>query len=280
MRAPRIRRRAAALLAATCVCGLAFAAGGAARSLEESLADAVASYTEGLHSEARDVRLAAFRRAQALFAGLAEQRVASAELYVNWGNAALQAEDLGTAVLAYRRALSVDADHPRALQNLEHARSLLPSWVPRPEPAGLFDSLLFWHRTVAEPVRERAAAGCFAGAALLLAASLRLRQTALRNAAVLPAIAWLALVSSLVLDPVGDARDLAVVTVPDSVARAADSALAPSAFPQPLPAGVEVRILEERSPWLRVRLASGRDAWLHHSSVVRVVPGDAGRDRE
>lgn len=245
------------------------------RSLEETLGDAVQSYTQGLNDEARDARLAEFRRAQRLFANLESRGVATADLYTNLGNAALQAEDLGAAVLAYRRALRLDADHPRAVQNLEHARSLLPAWVPRPAPSGVLDSLFFWHRTVPQPLRELLAALCFALAAVLVAASIRLRQTALRNAAVLPGLAWLAIAGSVLLDPASGDRAAAVVTAPETVARAADSGLAPSAFPQPLPGGVELRILEARSPWLRVRLANGRDAWVSESSVTRVAE-DAG----
>ena len=242
------------------------------RSVEDTLAEAVETYTQALHTGQRDPRLEHFRQAARLFASLAGRGVRTADLYTNWGNASLQAEDLGTAVLAYRRALLLDADHPRALQNLAHARNLLPSWVPRPEAAGLLDSLFFWHRTVSKSLREQLAALCFASVALLVACSIRFRQSALRNAAILPGLAWLAIVGSLVLDPGGDGRDAAVVTVSETVARAADSKLAPSAFPQPLPAGVELRILEERSPWLRVRLANGRDAWLTRSSVTRVLP--------
>ena len=76
------------------------------------------------------------------------------------------------------------------------------------------------------------------------------------------------------MDPVGEARTEVVVTADETVARAADSALAPSAFPQPLPGGVELRIVERRLPWLRVRLANGRDAWVSESSVTSVaLPG-------
>ncbi len=253
---------------------LASSAAAEPRSLEETLGEAVATYTKGLNTERRDPRLEEFRRSQRLFASAADQGVATAALYTNLGNAALQAEDLGAAVLAYRRALELDADSPRAAQNLDHARSLLPPWVPRPEPAGVLDSLFFWHRTVPAPVRELLAAACFAAAALGVAASVRFRQSALRNAAILPGLAWLAVFGSLVLDPGGESRDEAVVTVSEAVARAADSSLAPSAFPQPLPGGVELRILEERAPWLRVRLANGRDAWLSRSSVTRIVPPD------
>jgi SH3-like domain-containing protein len=41
-------------------------------------------------------------------------------------------------------------------------------------------------------------------------------------------------------------------------------------LPAPLPGGVEVRIVEVRSPWLRVRLENGRDAWVAESAVASV----------
>ena len=44
------------------------------------------------------------------------------------------------------------------------------------------------------------------------------------------------------------------------------------AFPDPLPGGTEVTLIELRSPWARVRLANGRDAWVNESSVTLVAP--------
>lgn len=266
---PRAARWLAPALVSSLLAGFA-AWAETAPAAGETFGRAVEVYTQALNTEQRDSRLAAFRNAQRLFASLADRGIRTPDLYTNLGNAALQAEDLGAALLAYRRALLLDADHPRALQNLEHARSLLPPWVPRPEPAGVLDSLFLWHRTVPGSLRSLLAAACFAIAALLLAAAIRFELPALRNAAVLPALAWIAIAGASVLDSRGEARDAAVVTR-ESVARAADSALAPSAFPQPLPAGVELRILEEREPWLRVRLANGRDAWLQSSQLSRVA---------
>jgi SH3-like domain-containing protein len=37
---------------------------------------------------------------------------------------------------------------------------------------------------------------------------------------------------------------------------------------------VEVETLEQRSPWLRIRLANGREAWVSESSVTRVATKD------
>jgi tetratricopeptide (TPR) repeat protein len=239
-------------------------------ALRATLEEAIETYTRGLNTEERAARLETFRRAQLLFATAASTGVENAALYTNLGNAALQAEDLGGAILAYRRALRLEPDHGRARQNLDHARSRLPAWVPRPAPEGAFDSFFFWHRTLPLDQRKFVAAGCFAAALVLVAAGIRVRQSALRNAAILPFVAWAALLGSVLLDPSSGDTGEAVVTLPEVVARAADSALAPSAFAEPLPSGVEVQVIEDRSPWLRVRLANGRDAWLPQSSVAWV----------
>jgi hypothetical protein len=255
------------------VAALAPALAGRAEPGSEALvAEAVAAYAEALDASDRDARLASFRRAERLFAKLADDGARNADLYTNVGNAALQAERTGQAVLAYRRALHLDPAHPRALQNLDHARALLPAWLPRPEPAGLLDSFFFWHRTLSRADRALAAALCFAAAAMLVAAAIRFAAPSLRNAALLPALAWLALAGSLALDAAAAERDEAVV-IAESPARAADSALAPAALGEPLPAGAEVRILEMRSPWLRVRLANGRDVWVAEAHVARVAEG-------
>jgi tetratricopeptide (TPR) repeat protein len=243
-------------------------------SSDELLSRAIDSYASALEIEDRDRRLQTFHRAEMLFGRVVASGGESPELYTNLGNAALQAERLGPAVLAYRRALLFDPDHARALQNLAHARGLQPDWVPRPEQAGVLDSFFFWHRTIPRADRAFAAAVCFAAAALALAIGIRFGQSGWRNAAWLPGLAWVALASSVWLDPGSGSGDDAVITVPEVVARSADSALSPAAFPQPLPGGVEVSVLERRSPWLRVRMAGGRDAWISESSVTSVARAD------
>jgi hypothetical protein len=178
-------------------------------------------------------------------------------------------------VLAYRRALAIDANHSRAVQNLEYVRTLLPEWVPKPEPGGLLDSFFFWHKTLARSDRALGAAIAFAVGAILLAMAIRFSQSALRTAAILPALVWAGLIASVAIDFNGARLDDAVVIADETVARAADSALAPSTFPAPLPGGVEVRILEHRSPWTRIRLANGRDAWVAESALMTIADSDA-----
>lgn len=241
---------------------------------KDTLARALDSYAASLEESDRDARLAGFAHAEGLFASVIESGAHSAALETNLGNAALQAEHRGRAVLAYRRALELDANFPRALQNLEHVRSLLPGWVPRPEPAGIFDTFFFYR---ALPRADRALAGsaAFALGGLLIGLSIRLRLGALRGAGALALVAWALLAGSASFDGFdgrNKAANAAVITSDEVLARSADSTLAPLAFPEPLPGGTEVTLAEQRSPWARVRLANGRDAWVNESSVTRLVP--------
>ena len=240
---------------------------------QAAVTQAVDAYTRALATQDRDERLAGFRESERQFLQVIAGGVENADLYTNLGNAALQGEHLGAAVLAYRRALRLDPDHTRALQNLEHARGLLADWVPRREPAGLASSFFFWHRTLAREERALAGAFCFLVAGALIAGGIHFRQSALRNSAWVPGLAWLVLMISLAIDAGGGDREDAVVVAEEAVLRVADSALAPVALPRPLPAGAEVRVLEVRSPWLHVRLANGRDAWLAEDRVARVGAG-------
>lgn len=257
--------RGAALVLALALATLALAERGRA-----DVSDAVAAYVAALETRERGARLAGFREAERLFEAALAGGARNAELYTNLGNAALQGERLGRAVLAYRRALRLDPDYPRALQNLEHARGLLPDWVPRQEPVGLAGSLFVWHRTLSRQERALAASLCFLAAAGLVACGIRFRQSAFRNAAWLPGLLWLAFVASLLIESRELAAGDAVVVAEEALLRVADSSLAPAALPRPLPAGTELRVLEARAPWLRVRLANGRDAWVADDAVARV----------
>ncbi len=243
-----------------------------AQDAETTLREAAQRYAVALDSEDRDRRLEGFGRVERLFATVIAQGNASADLYANLGNAALQAEHLGRAVLAYRRALLLDPDHARASQNLDHVRSLAPDWVPRPEGAPLFDNFFGWHRTVSSAERAYAAAGAFALAALLFAAGVVSRSVAARNIALLPGLVWIALLASMAADPASTARNQAVVVGREVVAHAADSIHTPARFARPLPVGTEVEVVETRETWLRIALANGREGWVRASAVVRVAP--------
>lgn len=267
--------RAMAILGVTLLIGAS--AADLARAESESppfergarLREALDAYSMALAEPERDARLAGFARAERGFASLVEEGVRTPSLYTNLGNAALQAQAPGRAVLAYHRALSLDPDASSARQNLIHVRSRLPAWVPRPESTrglrGLFDE-----RRLPAPLRARLGALSFFLGGLCALLAVWRKEGAWRGLGMFFGLVWVLLMASFALGgSMGDAP-LAVLTGDEVLARSADSALAPLALPEPLPAGVEVDLLEQRAEWSRVRLANGREIWVRSSSVTAV----------
>jgi len=248
-----------------------------AEAAAEFIDPAISAYREAMESTRRDERLDRFRRAERLFAAAIEQSGGSGELYANLGNASLQAERLGPAVIAYRRALLIDPSLERARQNLLHTRGLLPDWVPSPTEAGALDSFFGWHKFVSHSDKLDLAAAAFTVAMLSLAASLAFGLVSARYSCGLASIVWFALLASLAFDPSRAAGSEAVVVAREVLARAADSANAPSRFGEPLPSGTELRILEDRGGWLQIELHNGRNAWVVASAVERIAASEPER---
>jgi tetratricopeptide (TPR) repeat protein len=242
------------------------------------LQDAIREYRAALDAHERDERLARFRAAENFFQRLIagdddHSGVRNPDLYVNLGNAALGAERLGAAILAYQRALHIDPQHARAQQNLRHARSLLPDWVPRPREHNWVDSLL-----AGAPLAPRrfsiALAVEFLAAALCFAIALRWRIGWLRSVAVLLAIAWTLGGLWYLYTNTGPTYEKAVVIADDLLARSADSPRAPARFPQPVPTGTEVELIEIREDWAHVRFADSRDGWLPRGALETIDSGN------
>ena len=214
-----------------------------------------------------------FAKAEQLLRQVASRHPDAAELQVDWGNAALGARDAGRAALAYRRALLVDPGNERASANLSWLRARQPVWLPRPVSAGALDSLLFWRDRLTAQQLHIIGAGAFAGAALLLAVWFRWRRGGLRAGASALAAVWLA---STVSALAANAETGAVVLEDGAVLRSADSVGAAPAFANPLPAGTEVQVLEDRPGWMRVALADATRGWLPASAAQRVALDQSG----
>ncbi len=239
-----------------------------------SLEDARQTYQEALAETDRAQRTARFARTATMLAEVADDHPTSPELLVDWGNAALGAQDMGYAVLAYRRALHLDTHNARAQRNLEWVRSAQPEWLPRRDnDDGAAASLMFWNRVLARPMRAGLGALAFAIGILLLApwgfAPLA-RRTA-RLFAVGPFLLWIWLSVSLLVDH--NPTKEAVLVVDGTIMRSADSPGAAPALSDPLPAGAEFIIVEQRETWTRIELGDGRQGWVTTTSIARVQPG-------
>ena len=234
------------------------------------LDDALTTYRAAMDQSDHASRLAKFHRAEQLFRNLVESSdtpLSNPDMYTNIGNAALQAERLGPAIVAYRRAIEIDPDHVQAKQNLKHARSLLPDWIAKPEQSSLADTFFFWHRSLSLNERLLIAAGVCVLTAICFAVYIRLGYSWARNLAMIPLAIQVALIASVVIETFESAGAEGVIIVEYTVARSADSANAQPRFANELPSGTEVTILESRDDWTQIRLPDGRDGWVNTVSI-------------
>ena len=248
---------------------LALGASDARADHATAIAEGRAAFQEAMNIEGNaTARKAAFARAEVALGEAVRASPDRPELLADWGNAALGAGDLATAVLAYRRALALDPGNSRARQNLAWVRARQPDMLRPAQTSGATDTLLFFH-TWPRARKLIVGAVAFAVGVLLLVPWTGRRKKALGMLAVIPFAVWIAMVGSVLLE---DRRVDDAVVMDDVVLRAADSAGAPAALSQPLPRGTEVTILERRGSWTQVRVANGTAGWVASGAVEKIAP--------
>ena len=224
-------------------------------------------FHEALDETDRLRRVRLFANAERAWRPLAAAHPHAAELQVDWGNAALGAQDAGRAVLAYRRALHSAPGNQRASANLAWLRDRLPIWLPRPASTGALDSLLFWRGRLTAAQLHLAGGAAFAIGVLSLV--IWPRRRALRPLAALALLVWVGATASALL--ADDDAAAAVLLTDGVVLRSADSSGAAPTFANPLPAGTEVSVVESRPPWARIALADGTIGWLPTRAIAPVT---------
>ena len=233
---------------------------------DQALAEGRAAYQQAMTLTDASARKAAFARATLSLGEAARAMPDRPELLADWGNAALGAGDVGTATLAYRRALAIDGDNARARKNLNWLRGRQNDSF-RPAAGTAADTLFFFHSW---PRTRRILVGAFAFALaiLLVMPWSGRRRRGLTGLAVLPTAIWLAMLVSLTVE---DRRGDDAVVMDAVVLRAADSAGAPAALAQPLPRGAEVTLVERRDSWTKIRLPNGTAGWVPGGAVERIL---------
>jgi tetratricopeptide (TPR) repeat protein len=251
-------------------------------SREELQERAESAFHQGV--EARNDPVTArqrFREAAGYYEQLRQHGTPTAALYCNQGNAYLLAGDLARAILAYRRGLQLDPNHPELHRRLAYARAQVayppdgtfrppsdpwPSglaWLPHPTPAPLLGLALLLYSlgclclTRWRMTRRSLLLGLGIGALI---------------AALLPTAGWGLLVW---LDRQEIARPLVVIATEKVPLRQGNGPDYP--IRRELPRGVEarqrfVRRDAQQREWLQIELANGEVGWVTRAAVVCAQP--------
>lgn len=224
-----------------------------------------------------DEAKAAFEKAAAEYAWVADRGVRNAGLRYNLANALLQSGDRGGAILEYLRARDLAPADAQIAANLAYARTLVPGRPAMGQDPSLVDRLATWWHVVPLPVRATTAAVAWIGFWILLVWRLTRPRSASPSEG--GSIVWRYVVAAFLLVAVVGgftiAVDLAeqhdetrgVVLTDGVIVRKGNGDGFERAIEQSLAAGVEFRAVEQRPGWVLVRLGDGLGGWVPERSV-------------
>lgn len=198
--------------------------------------------------------------------------VANGKLYYNLGNVWFQRGDVGRAILNYLRAEQYMPNNVNLQQNLAFVRAQRKDAFEQTEKRKVLNTLFFWHYDIPSGIRLRVFSLAFLAFWGLAGARLFIKRSALNGAlAVTGVLAGLLFISLSVEARGHHAHPAGVVVAEESVGRKGDGMTYQPSFGEPLHAGTEFTVLEDRDDWVQVTLPDERTCWLARRDVALVA---------
>jgi tetratricopeptide (TPR) repeat protein len=212
-----------------------------------------------------DVAGQLYEKAVLLYEKIIDQgKVRNAGLYYNLANAYLLKEDIGRAILNYRRAAKLDGADVNIQKNLAFARGRRVDTVEVGAEKRVLETLFFWHYDV--PLKMKVLLTCLSLAVLCIGLTLIVwfgRGPVVVTVAALSGVVLLCLLASTLVETTRQANArYGVITAGEVVARQGDGPNYPPSFKDPLHAGTEFQLVEQRPGWLHIVLSNGTEAWI------------------
>ncbi|MFG0328573.1 MAG: hypothetical protein ACF8PN_01630 [Phycisphaerales bacterium] len=195
---------------------------------------------------------------------IVDHEIENGWLYYNIGNAHLLRDEIGWAILNYRRAQRLIGDEPELVANLNEARRRVKTRVEVASDNRLAEAILFWQGEL--PPRSQFNLFVFLFVVAWLWALIRLTpafRSWPRWPGGLVGAAAAVTLGALVWAEYDRNRSPGAVVVESFEGRKGPSETGyERSFLEPIHPGVEVKLVEERgSDWILVRLRDGRTTW-------------------
>jgi len=202
-----------------------------------------------------------------------EGGIENGKLYYNVGNCHFRMNDLGRAILNYRRAQLYRPNDPNLHQNLEYARSRRLDKIETPPQARLRRTLLFWHYDFSSELRRGLLGISFVALWICAAILLFRKRTFLKWTLAGCALLAAAMFASLLADDLHQRHTHpGVITQAEVVARKGDSETYEPSFREPLHSGTEFNLVEQRGTWYHIELLDNRRCWIPVAGAELVRP--------
>jgi tetratricopeptide (TPR) repeat protein len=195
---------------------------------------------------------------------ISDGRIKNSKLYYNLGNAYFLKEDIGRAILNYRRAERLDKADTNNQKNLAFARSRRIDKVEVRTQERILETLFFWHYDFS--IKTKFLITCICLAIVCISATVMLWRGKSAGAvatAVIFGLLTASFLTSVILETRSRASTISgVITAGQVVAQQGDGPNYPESFKDPLHAGTEFDLLEHRTGWFHIMLSDDSEGWI------------------
>jgi hypothetical protein len=209
-----------------------------------------------------------YQQAIAGYEQLVASGVHNAKLYYNLGNAYFRRNDLGHAILYYRRGLRLEPGNRQLQANLSYARSQRVDQSNVSRQPSLWQQFFFWRHALRMQTQWALALAAYLLVWGCAVAHLFWPRPTLRWG--LGGAAFVCLVfagSTLLTHYQHTSTRAGVIVAEEVVVRKGNGESYAPQLPQPLHAGTEFEVLEERGSWLAIQLENGTSGWIRRESA-------------
>jgi hypothetical protein len=200
-----------------------------------------------------------------------EGGIKNGKIYYNLGNAYFRMNDIGRAILNYLRAEQYMPDDSNLRQNLEYAREKRLDKIEEKQETKVLKTLFFWHYDLSVKTRIMLFTSFFMLLWIFSGIRIFIKK---------PFLSWcitVSLVISLLMAGSLTAEELVlnkirpgVVVSLETTARKGNSETYEPSFKEPLHAGTEFTLIEDRGDWYHVELADSRTCWVRSMDAEMV----------
>ena len=192
-------------------------------------------------------------------------------IYYNLGNIYFRMNDIGRAILNYRRAEQYIPDDTNLKQNLKYAREKRIDKIDEKQETKVLKTLFFWHYDLS--IKTRIMLFTIFFAIVWISAGFRIffKKPSLFWCITVSALISLLLSGSLIAEEfILKKTRPGVIISSETTARKGNSETYEPSFKEPLHAGTEFVLIEDRGEWLQIELSDSRTCWVPSDDVELV----------
>lgn len=203
---------------------------------------------------------------------ISQSKIANSGLYYNLGNCYLMSNNLGSAILNYRRALKLNDSNYDLRKNLSIARSKRIDKIEINTQEKISKRLFFWHYSINQKSKFIVV---YSSAVILMwifaFKTFFPKLPSMRALSILIILICASFGTSLFVDTYANKNiNYGVILADSIIARQGDGENYDKSFKEPLHEGTEFKILEQRRDWWRIELTNNDNTWIP-ASVAEVI---------